>query len=53
MHSDYEGPFVPQVKEGIKKVRWKSLKKQQKIQTKTYQNIRLLIQDHLDETLGI
>ena len=51
MHSDFEGPFVPQEKEGIKKVRWMGLKKQQKIQSNTYQNIRILIQGHLEGAL--
>lgn len=52
MYSNFDGPFVPQEKEGITKVRWMGLKKQQKIVNKTYQNIRLLVQGHLEEVLG-
>ena len=52
MYSNFDGPFVPQEKEGITKVRWMGLKKQQKIVKKTYQNIRLLVQGHLEEVLG-
>ena len=49
MYSDYEGPFEPQHKEGITAVRWMGSKKLQKVQEKTYQNIRLLILDYLAE----
>ncbi|HSP40061.1 MAG TPA: NUDIX hydrolase [Gillisia sp.] len=42
MHSNYDGELVPEVTEGIKKVKWKNLAKSQKALTKSYSNIKLL-----------
>lgn len=42
MFSDFEGPFVPQLEEGIKKVRWKDFEKTKKALTDSYENIKLL-----------
>lgn len=42
MTTDYTGPFYPEEKEGITKVRWKSGEKLRKALTKSYANIKLL-----------
>ena len=42
MHSNYEGELVPELTEGIKKVKWKNFAKTQKALTKSYANIKLL-----------
>ncbi len=42
MHSNYDGELVPELSEGIKKVKWKNLAKSQKALTKSYSNIKLL-----------
>lgn len=42
MYSEFEGPFVPELSEGIKKVRWKNFEKTQKALTDSYENIKLL-----------
>ena len=42
MFSDYKGDLVPEVSEGIKKVKWKNLEKSRKALTKSYSNIKLL-----------
>lgn len=42
MYSEFEGPFVPELSEGIKKVRWKNRDKTQKALTDSYENIKLL-----------
>lgn len=42
MYSEFEGPFVPELSEGIKKVRWKNTDKTQKALTDSYENIKLL-----------
>jgi len=42
MHSNYEGELVPELTEGIKKVKWKNFAKTQKALTKSYANITLL-----------
>lgn len=42
MHSDYDGEFVPQLKEGITKVRWRDFQQTQRALSKTYKNIKLL-----------
>lgn len=45
MYSDYEGPFEPQIEEGIKKVKWKNFEKTQKALMDSYENIKLLFPD--------
>lgn len=45
MHSDFEGPFTPEISEGIKKVRWKNFEKTQKALSDSYENIKLLFPD--------
>lgn len=42
MHSDYDGEFAPQLKEGITKVRWRNFEQSQRALRKTYKNIKLL-----------
>jgi len=42
MFTTYDGPFVPQEKEGIEKVRWKNFEKSQKALRESYENIKLL-----------
>ncbi|MDR5591049.1 NUDIX hydrolase [Christiangramia sp. SM2212] len=42
MHTDYDGELVPEVKEGIKKAKWKDLEKSQKALKKSYANIKML-----------
>lgn len=42
MFSTYDGPFEPQTKEGIEKVRWKNFEKTQKALQGSYENIKLL-----------
>ena len=42
MYSNYKGPLVPQVEEGIEKVKWKDFQKTQKALKKSYENIKLL-----------
>lgn len=42
MKSDYDGEFVPQLKEGITKVRWRDFQQTQRALSKTYKNIKLL-----------
>lgn len=45
MHSNYDGEFVPQLDEGIKKVKWKDERKVMEALTDSYENIKLLFQD--------
>jgi len=42
MHSSYTGVLIPELGEGIKKVKWKNFEKIQKALTKSYANIKLL-----------
>jgi 8-oxo-dGTP pyrophosphatase MutT (NUDIX family) len=42
MYSEYDGPFTPQQKEGILKVKWKNFEKTQKALQESYENIKLL-----------
>ncbi|PKA82243.1 NUDIX domain-containing protein [Ulvibacter sp. MAR_2010_11] len=42
MHSNYDGPLIPEPSEGIKKVRWKDFEKTQKALQDSYENIKLL-----------
>lgn len=42
MRSSYAGDLVPELSEGIKKVKWKNFAKTQKALTKSYANIKLL-----------
>ena len=42
MHSNFEGELVPELAEGIKKVKWKNFEKSKKALTKSYSNIKLL-----------
>lgn len=42
MYSEFDGDFMPQRNEGIKKVKWKNLEKTRKALTKSYENIKLL-----------
>lgn len=42
MFSDYDGDLVPEVEEGIKKVKWKNFEKSQKAINKSYENVKLL-----------
>ena len=42
MHSSYKGVLVPQIEEGIEKVKWKGFQKTQKALKKSYENIKLL-----------
>ncbi|MDX1751890.1 MAG: NUDIX domain-containing protein [Salinimicrobium sediminis] len=47
MTTDYTGELVPEEKEGIKKVKWKNMKKAQKALTKSYANIKLLFPEEV------
>jgi len=42
MYTEYEGELVPEVKEGIKKAKWKNFQKSQKALRKSYANIKML-----------
>ncbi|MGV6829644.1 MAG: NUDIX hydrolase [Flavobacteriales bacterium] len=42
MTTDYKGKLIPQLNEGIKKVKWKNFEKTQKALTNSYENIKLL-----------
>ncbi|UJH91122.1 NUDIX hydrolase [Antarcticibacterium sp. 1MA-6-2] len=42
MFSTYDGELIPELNEGIKKVKWKNLEKSRKALTKSYSNIKLL-----------
>jgi 8-oxo-dGTP pyrophosphatase MutT (NUDIX family) len=42
MYTDYDGELVPELSEGIKKVKWKNFEKSQKALTKSYANIKML-----------
>lgn len=42
MTSNFEGELIPEVKEGIKKVKWKNFEKSKKALTRSYSNIKLL-----------
>lgn len=42
MHSNFDGELVPELNEGIKKVKWKNFEKSKKALTKSYSNIKLL-----------
>lgn len=42
MYSEYKGDLIPQLDEGIKKVKWKNFEKTQKALNKSYENIKLL-----------
>jgi 8-oxo-dGTP pyrophosphatase MutT (NUDIX family) len=42
MYTSYDGPFTPQEKEGIEKVKWKNFEKSQKALRESYENIKLL-----------
>lgn len=46
MYSEYDGPFMPEFEEGIKKVRWKNFEKTQKALTNSYENIKLLFPEN-------
>ncbi len=42
MYSEFDGELVPELNEGIKKVKWKNLEKSRKALTNSYANIQLL-----------
>ncbi|KAA3623223.1 MAG: NUDIX domain-containing protein [Flavobacterium sp.] len=42
MYSEFDGTFVPQIDEGILKVKWKNFEKTQKALRDSYENIKLL-----------
>jgi len=42
MYTNYDGNLIPEVKEGIKKAKWKNFKKSQKALKKSYANIKML-----------
>lgn len=45
MRSNFTGELIPEPSEGIKKVRWKNLKKAQKALRKSYENIKILFSE--------
>ncbi|WBL21733.1 NUDIX hydrolase [Zunongwangia sp. HRR-M8] len=45
MTSDFDGELIPQEKEGIEKVKWKSPAKAEKALDNSYANIKLLFED--------
>ncbi len=47
MKTDYTGELVPEVKEGIMKVKWKDREKAQKALQKSYANIKLLFPEEM------
>ena len=47
MYSNYSGDLVPQLGEGITKVKWKGPKKSKKALKNSYQNIRILFEENL------
>ena len=42
MYTEYDGELVPELSEGIKKVKWKNFEKSQKALKKSYANIKML-----------
>ncbi|AVI52382.1 NUDIX hydrolase [Pukyongia salina] len=42
MYSEFDGDFIPQIDEGILKVKWKNFEKTQKALRDSYENIKLL-----------
>ena len=42
MYSEFDGEFIPQIDEGILKVKWKNFEKTQKALRDSYENIKLL-----------
>lgn len=51
MYSDFEGPFIPQEQEGIKKVKWKNSEKTEEALEDSYENIKLLFQKELQDEM--
>ena len=47
MTTDYQGELVPEVKEGITKVKWKDQEKARKALRKSYANIKMLFPESL------
>ena len=47
MRTDYDGELVPELSEGIKKVKWKNMEKAQKALKKSYANIKLLFPEEI------
>ncbi|MBT8296644.1 MAG: NUDIX domain-containing protein [Gramella sp.] len=42
MYTEYDGDLVPELSEGIKKVKWKNFEKSQKALKKSYANIKMI-----------
>ena len=42
MYSEFDGEFIPQIDEGLLKVKWKNFEKTQKALRDSYENIKLL-----------
>ena len=49
MSSNYKGKLKPQIKEGIKSVKWKTFDDAEKIKKKTYTNISIILNDFLKQ----
>ena len=49
MSSNFKGKLKPQLKEGIKSVKWKTLDDAKKIKKKTYGNISIILTDFLKQ----
>ena len=49
MSSNFKGKLKPQLKEGIKSVKWKTFDDAKKIKKKTYGNISIILSDYLKQ----
>ncbi|MGB7784620.1 MAG: NUDIX domain-containing protein [Salinimicrobium sp.] len=47
MTTDYDGELIPEIKEGIEKVKWKDEEKSRKALQKSYANIKMLFPDEI------
>ena len=49
MSSNYKGKLKPQIKEGIKFVKWKTIEDVKKLKKRTYNNISIILSDFLKQ----
>ena len=49
MSSNFKGKLKPQIKEGIKSVKWKTIEDVKKLKKRTYNNISIILSDFLKQ----
>jgi len=49
MSSNFQGKLKPQIQEGIKSVKWKTIAEVKKLKKKTYNNIFIILNDFLKQ----